>query len=203
VTAPALDFGAGDDRYLAELAELVAIPTVSRDADPATMLTAARWLAGRLAFANGRVEATAGHPVVRGEWLAAPGAPTVLVYGHYDVQPTGAEAEWTSPPFRLVIEGDVARGRGVTDDKGPVYIALQTALAFIAQESALPLNVKFLLEGEEEIGSPHLAGYVTSHAAELAADLVISADGAMWRSEERRVGKECTSVCRSRWSPYH
>ena len=72
----------------------------------------------------------------------------------------GAEAEWTSPPFELVVEGDVARGRGVTDDKGPVYIALQTARAFMAQEGALPLNVKFLLEGEEEIGSPHLAGYV-------------------------------------------
>jgi acetylornithine deacetylase/succinyl-diaminopimelate desuccinylase-like protein len=184
VTALALDFDTDDDRYLAELAELVAIPTVSRDADPATMLAAARWLAGRLAFANGRVEPTAGHPVVRGEWLGAPGAPTVLVYGHYDVQPTGAEAEWTSPPFRLVIEGGVARGRGVTDDKGPVYIALQTALAFIAQEGALPLNVKFLLEGEEEIGSPHLARYVTSRAAELAADLVISADGAMWRPSE-------------------
>jgi acetylornithine deacetylase/succinyl-diaminopimelate desuccinylase-like protein len=184
VTAPALDFGTDDGRYLAELAELVAIPTVSRDADPATMLTAARWLAGRLAFANGRVEPTAGHPVVRGEWLGAPGAPTVLVYGHYDVQPTGAEAEWTSPPFRLVIDGEVARGRGVTDDKGPVYIALQTALAFMAADGALPLNVKFLLEGEEEIGSPHLAGYVTSHAAELAADLVISADGAMWRPGE-------------------
>jgi acetylornithine deacetylase/succinyl-diaminopimelate desuccinylase-like protein len=184
VTAPALDFGTDDDRYLAELAELVAIPTVSRDADPATMLTAAQWLAGRLAFASGRVEPTAGHPVVRGEWLGAPGAPTVLVYGHYDVQPTGADAEWTSPPFQLVVDGDVARGRGVTDDKGPVYIALQTALAFMAADGALPLNVKFLLEGEEEIGSPHLAGYVTSHAAELAADLVISADGAMWRPGE-------------------
>ena len=72
MTAAALDFGPDDDRYLAELAELVAIPTVSRDADPATMLTAARWLAGRLAFAGGRVEPTAGHPVVRGEWLGAP-----------------------------------------------------------------------------------------------------------------------------------
>jgi acetylornithine deacetylase/succinyl-diaminopimelate desuccinylase-like protein len=184
LTAPALDFGADDDRYLAELAELIAIPTVSRDADPATMRTAAQWLAGRLAFANGRVEPTAGHPVVRGEWLGAPGAPTVLVYGHYDVQPTGAEGEWNTPPFRLVIDGDVARGRGVTDDKGPVYIALQTALAFMAADGALPLNVKFLLEGEEEIGSPHLAGYVASHAAELAADLVISADGAMWRPGE-------------------
>ena len=184
MSGPALDFGPDDGRYLSELGELVAIPTVSRDADGATMLAAARWLADQLAFAGGRVEPTAGHPVVRGEWLGAPGAPTVLVYGHYDVQPTGLVAEWATPPFELVIEGDVARGRGVTDDKGPVYLALQTARAFIAQEGGLPLNVKFLLEGEEEIGSPHLAAYVTARAGELAADLVISADGAMWRPDE-------------------
>jgi acetylornithine deacetylase/succinyl-diaminopimelate desuccinylase-like protein len=184
VSSPALDFGPDDATYLAELAELVAIPTVSRDADAETMHAAARWLADRLAFAGGRVEETAGHPVVRGEWVGVPGAPTVLVYGHYDVQPTGSLDEWTTPPFGMVIDGDVARGRGVTDDKGPVYIALQTARAFIAQEGSLPLNVKFLFEGEEEIGSPHLAGYVTTHADELAADLVISADGAMWRPDE-------------------
>jgi acetylornithine deacetylase/succinyl-diaminopimelate desuccinylase-like protein len=184
VTGSALDFGPDDDAYLRELAELVAIPTVSRDADGETMRTAARWLADRLVFAGGRVEPTEGHPVVRGEWLGAPGAPTVLVYGHYDVQPTGSLAEWTTPPFGMTTDGDVARGRGVSDDKGPVYIALQTALAFIAQEGALPLNVKFLLEGEEEVGSPHLDGYVTAHASELAADLVISADGAMWRPGE-------------------
>ena len=184
MSTPALDFGADDETYLAELAELVAIPTVSRDADAETMHAAARWLADRLAFAGGRVEETAGHPVVRGEWLGAPEAPTVLVYGHYDVQPTGSLDEWTTPPFGMIIDGDVARGRGVTDDKGPVYIALQTARAFIAQEGSLPLNVKFLFEGEEEIGSPHLAGYVTAHAGELAADLVISADGAMWRPDE-------------------
>jgi acetylornithine deacetylase/succinyl-diaminopimelate desuccinylase-like protein len=148
------------------------------------MRTAADWLAARLAFARGRVEPTAGHPVVRGEWLGAPGAPTVLIYGHYDVQPTGDEAEWNSSPFRLTVDGDVLRGRGVSDDKGPAYIAMQVTRAFIEQEGALPLNVKFLIEGEEEIGSPHLPGYVTEHAAELAADLVISADGAMWRPDE-------------------
>jgi acetylornithine deacetylase/succinyl-diaminopimelate desuccinylase-like protein len=183
-SGPALDFGPDDGRYLSELAELVAIPTVSRDADGETMLAGAGWLAGRLAFANGRVEPTGGHPVVRGEWLGAPGAATVLVYGHYDVQPIGTAGEWSTPPFELVVDGDVARGRGASDDKGPVCIALNTARAFIAQEGALPLNVKFLFEGEEEIGSPHLAGYVTAHAGELDADLVISADGAMWRPDE-------------------
>jgi acetylornithine deacetylase/succinyl-diaminopimelate desuccinylase-like protein len=179
-----LSFDESDAGYLAELAEFVGMPSISRDAGADTMRAAARWLAGQLAFAGGRVAETDGHPVVRGEWLGAPGAPTVLVYGHYDVQPTGDEAEWLTPPFELSVDGDVARGRGASDDKGPVYIVLKTAQAFLAQEGRLPLNVKFLFEGEEEIGSPHLAAFVTAHAGELAADLVISADGAMWRPSE-------------------
>ena len=179
-----LSFDTDDSDYISELSELVAVPSVSRDADAETMLAAARWVAAQLDFAGGRVEVTDGHPVVRGEWLGAPGAPTVLVYGHYDVQPTGDLAEWVAPPFELVTDGDVIRGRGSSDDKGPVYIVLKTARAFAAQEGGLPLNVKFLFEGEEEIGSPHLPAFLREHAAELAADLVISADGAMWRPTE-------------------
>jgi acetylornithine deacetylase/succinyl-diaminopimelate desuccinylase-like protein len=174
----------GDAGYLGELAEFVALPSVSRDASAAVMSQAAHWLAGQLAFAGGRVVPTDGHPVVRADWLGAPGAPTVLVYGHYDVQPTGDLAEWASPPFELVVRDGAARGRGVSDDKGPVYIVLKTAQAFAEQEKGLPLNVKFLFEGEEEIGSPHLPGYLEQHAGELACDLVISADGAMWRPGE-------------------
>jgi acetylornithine deacetylase/succinyl-diaminopimelate desuccinylase-like protein len=179
-----LEFDPGDDRYLSELAEYVAVPSVSRDADHAIMTAAANWLAGQLAFAGARVVETDGHPVVMAEWLGAPGAPTILVYGHYDVQPTGDLAEWITPPFGLHRDGDIVRGRGSTDDKGPVYIVLKTAEAFMEQEGALPLNVKFLFEGEEEIGSPHLPAFMAAHAAELAADLVISADGAMWRPTE-------------------
>jgi acetylornithine deacetylase/succinyl-diaminopimelate desuccinylase-like protein len=182
-----LSFDPGDSAYLAELAEFVAVPSISRDASSATMNQAAQWLAGQLAFAGGRVVPSGGHPVVLGEWRAAAGAPTVLVYGHYDVQPTGAEAEWITPPFELTVDGDVVRGRGASDDKGPVYLVVKTAQAFQQQEGGLPLSVKFLFEGEEEIGSPHLAAFVTAHAAELAADLVISADGAMWRPDEPSV----------------
>ena len=179
-----LHFDLADDGYLAELAGLVAIPSVSRDAAAETMRAAAQWVADQLRFAGGRLAETGGHPVVRGDWLGADGAPTILVYGHYDVQPTGDLAEWDTPPFELAVDGDVMRGRGASDDKGPVYLVLKTAQAFLDQEGGLPLNVKFLFEGEEEIGSPHLPDYVTSHAAELAADLVISADGAMWRPTE-------------------
>ena len=182
-----LSFSRDDAGYVRELAEFVAVPSVSRDASAETMHAAARWVAGQLDFANGRVVQTAGHPAVLGEWLGAPGAPTVLVYGHIDVQPTGDLAEWQTPPFELTVDGDVMRGRGATDDKGPVYIVLKTARAFIEQEGALPLNVKFLFEGEEEIGSPNLPGFLREHADELAADLVISADGAMWRPTEPSV----------------
>jgi acetylornithine deacetylase/succinyl-diaminopimelate desuccinylase-like protein len=163
-----LRFAGDDSGYLAGLAQFVAVPSVSRDADSATMTAAASWLAAQLPGAGGRVEPTAGHPVVRGEWLGRPGAPTILVYGHYDVQPTGSLAEWVTPPFELTADGDVVRGRGSSDDKGPVYLVLQTVRAFLDQEGGLPLNVKFLFEGEEEIGSPHLPGYLADHAAELA-----------------------------------
>jgi acetylornithine deacetylase/succinyl-diaminopimelate desuccinylase-like protein len=182
-----LSFDPGDAGYLRELSEYVAVPSVSRDASPETMRAAAGWLAAQLAFADGRVIETDGHPVVRGDWLGADGAPTVLVYGHYDVQPTGDLAEWVTPPFELTVDGDVVRGRGATDDKGPVYLVLKVAQAFLAQEGRLPLNVKFLFEGEEEIGSPHLPAFVRGRAGELAANLVISADGAMWRPTEPSV----------------
>ncbi|HEY2552385.1 MAG TPA: M20/M25/M40 family metallo-hydrolase [Streptosporangiaceae bacterium] len=184
MTAAVLAFDPGDAGYLAELADFVALPSISRDAPEATMRAAARWLAGQLEFARARVVPTGGHPAVLGEWLGAPGAPTVLVYGHYDVQPVGDEAEWLSPPFELTEDGDVVRGRGASDDKGPVYLVAKTAQAFLSQEGALPLNVKFLIEGEEEIGSPNLPAFLASRAQELAADLVISADGGMWRPDE-------------------
>ena len=173
-----------DAEYIAELATYVAIPSISRDAPSDVMRQAAEWLVAQLSFANARVDETGGHPVVRGEWLGDPDAPTILVYGHYDVQPTGDLDEWTTPPFQLVTDGDVIRGRGCTDDKGPVFIVLKVAQAFMVQEGRLPLNVKFLLEGEEEIGSPHFGEYVRAHADELDCDLVISADGAMWRPSE-------------------
>lgn len=172
------------EQVLAELAEYVAIRSDSRNADAATMQAAAEWVAARLDFAAGRVEPTGGFPVIRADWLGAPAAPTVLVYGHYDVQPTGDLADWSSPPYDMTVDGDVVRGRGVSDDKGPVLLVLMLARAMVEQHDGLPLNVKFLIEGEEEIGSPHLAEYLRAHVDELAADLVISADGAMWRPDE-------------------
>jgi acetylornithine deacetylase/succinyl-diaminopimelate desuccinylase-like protein len=185
-----LVFEPDDERYLAELGEYVAIASVSRDAVRATMQRAAEWIAARIEFADPQIVETGGHPAVVGSWLERPGAPTVLVYGHYDVQPTGDLAEWVTPPFEMTRHTDEAtgedrvRGRGATDDKGPTYLAVETCRQFLAQEGSLPLNLRFLFEGEEEIGSPHLASYVRAHPETLAADLVISADGAMWRPDE-------------------
>src|SRR3954470_2859408 len=179
---PSFDEG---PRYLRELTEFLSIPSVS--ADPARrpeMRQAAEWVAAQLVFANGRVVETAGHPVVLGEWLEAPGAPTILVYGHYDVQPPGDEAEWETPPFSPSVRDGRIYARGATDDKGPMLVPLKVAEAFVAQEGALPLNVRFLIEGEEEIGSPSLPRFLAEHRNELEVDLVVSADGAMWRPSE-------------------
>jgi acetylornithine deacetylase/succinyl-diaminopimelate desuccinylase-like protein len=175
------------ESYLPELAEFVAIPSVSRESDPRHMRAAAQWLAGQIGFAGGRLLPTDGNPVVAGEWLGAPGAPTALVYGHYDVQPTGSPQEWRTPPFELTVADGNAYGRGATDDKGPILVVLKTAQAYLKQFGSLPLNVKFLFEGEEEIGSPNLPAFLRAHAGQFAADLVISADGAQWRASEPSV----------------
>ena len=162
---------------LAELASFLAIPSVSLEGGPA-MAEAVEWVAARLP--NGRVA----DGVALGELPGPPGAPTILVYGHYDVQPPGDVAEWTTPPFAADVRDGRIYARGATDDKGPVFVALETARAF---GDAPPLTVKFLIEGGEEIGSPALPGFLRAHASELDADLVVSADGAMWRPSEPSV----------------
>src|SRR5262249_18253887 len=146
------------------------------------MRRAAEWVAEQLAFANGRVVETAGHPIVLGERMVDAAAPTILVYGHYDVQPPGDEWLWESPPFEPSVREGRLYGRGATDDKGPVVGALETAKLYDG-----PLNVRFLIEGEEEIGSPSLPAFLEAHRNELQADLVVSADGAMWRASEPSV----------------
>jgi acetylornithine deacetylase/succinyl-diaminopimelate desuccinylase-like protein len=151
------------------------------------MEAAARWVAAELAASGPiavRTIETHGNPVVYGEWLGAPGKLTVLVYGHYDVQPPDPLEKWHSPPFAPTVRDGRLYARGVSDDKGPMLIPLKVAEAFFAVEGALPINVKFMFEGEEEIGSPSLDAFIREHKDLLAADVVISADGAMWRSNE-------------------
>jgi acetylornithine deacetylase/succinyl-diaminopimelate desuccinylase-like protein len=176
-------------RYVRDLQELLRIPSVSSDpSHRGHMRTAAEWLAGRLSWANGRVVETDGHPVVLAEWLGLPAAPTILVYAHYDVQNPGDETAWETPPFEPSVRDGLIYARGATDDKGPLLVPLLVAEAYLEQEGSLPLNVRFLLEGEEEIGSPSLPQLLRARREELDADLVVSADGAMWRASEPSLG---------------
>jgi acetylornithine deacetylase/succinyl-diaminopimelate desuccinylase-like protein len=176
------------DRILAELIEFAAIPSVSTDPAHATDLeAAAAWAAAKLEAAGPftvRTIPTPGASVVYAEWLGAPGAPTALIYGHYDVQPADPLELWHSPPFRPAVRDGRLYARGVSDDKGPMLIPIKVAEAFFAIEGRLPINVKFMIEGEEEIGSRHLESFVAQHRGLLEADMVISADGAMWRIDE-------------------
>jgi acetylornithine deacetylase/succinyl-diaminopimelate desuccinylase-like protein len=173
---------------LAELIQFAAIPSVSTDPAHATDMDSARqWVEAALTSAGPfdvRTIATAGNPVVYAEWLGAPGKPTVLVYGHYDVQPPDPLEKWNSPPFVPTVRDDRLYARGVSDDKGPMLIPIKVAQAFFAVTRALPVNVKCMFEGEEEIGSPSLDAFIREHKDLLAADVVLSADGAMWRINE-------------------
>ena len=193
-TSPATDLDAvlarlhgAHDRILADLVAFASIPSVSADpAHAGDLDAAAAWLARRFMAAGPfavRTIATPGAPVVSAEWLGAPGAPTVLIYGHYDVQPADPE-RWESPPFTPTLRGGRLYARGVSDDKGPLLIPIAVAEAFFAERGSAPINLKFVIEGEEEVGSSHLEDWVAEHRARLAADVVISADGAMWRIDE-------------------
>ena len=182
---------AAHDRILAELVEFAAIPSVSTDpAHLADVHAAAAWVAAKLKAAGPftvKTIPTPGASIVYAEWLGAPGAPTALIYGHYDVQPEDPVEKWHSPPFEPTLRDGRLYARGVSDDKGPVLIPIKVAEAFFAVHRRLPINVKFMIEGEEEIGSRHLEAFVAEHREMLAADVVISADGAMWRIDEPSV----------------
>ncbi|MBK5189343.1 MAG: M20/M25/M40 family metallo-hydrolase, partial [Gemmatimonadaceae bacterium] len=176
------------ERILEELIEFATIPSVSTDpAHAADMDVAARWVATALEVAGPftvRTIATPGNPVVYGEWLGAPGKLTVLVYGHYDVQPADPLEKWQSAPFTPTVRNGRLYARGVSDDKGPMLIPIKVAESFFAVAGALPINVKCMFEGEEEIGSASLDAFIRDNTELLAADVVLSADGAMWRIDE-------------------
>src|SRR5256714_9094854 len=124
-----------------------------------------------------------GNPLVYAEWLGAPGKPTVLFYGHYDVQPPDPLDEWKSPPFEPDVRGDNIYARGACDDKGQVYIQMKAVETLLKTTGKLPVNVKFLLEGEEETGGEHIEAYVKTRPSRLAADAAVVCDTEMFASE--------------------
>jgi acetylornithine deacetylase/succinyl-diaminopimelate desuccinylase-like protein len=181
----------GHDRYVAEVGEFIAIPSVSTDpARKADVQRCAEWLAGRLRAAglNGvRVIPTDGHPVVYGEWIGNP-APTLLVYGHYDVQPPEPIEQWTSLPFQATVRDGRLYGRGTADDKAQLYLHVKAAEAFLRCHGRLPVNIKMLFEGEEETGSPHLEAFLQEHRDLLRADLAVISDTSFF-------SREIPSIC--------
>lgn len=178
---------ARDDATIETLKEFCRIPSVSTDpAYAAEVRRAARFVGDQLAAAGLPVVETVetgGHPCVFAEWIVDPAKPTVLIYGHYDVQPPDPLGRWQTPPFEPDIRNDRLYARGASDDKGSLLIPLMVARAYAEMRGAPPLNLKFLIEGEEESGSPHFAPTVAAMADRLACDLVVSADGAMWRAD--------------------
>ena len=170
-------------RFQDELFEFLRIPSVSAVAERrGETRQAAEWVAGKLKSAGLEVSVhdTAGHPVVLGEWRqAGPNAPTVLIYGHYDVQPAEPLELWTTPPFEPTVRSGRIYARGSCDDKGQLYLHVKSLEAHLAVTGKLPVNVVVIAEGEEEVGSEHLMPFVRAHRDRLACDAIVISDTGM------------------------
>jgi acetylornithine deacetylase/succinyl-diaminopimelate desuccinylase-like protein len=165
------------------LNEFLAIPSISTKAEHrADVIRCAEWLTGELRRIGLAAEccATAGHPIVVAEWRGAAAAPTVLIYGHYDVQPPEPLGHWDSPPFVGTIRNGRLYARGAADDKGQVWIHVRALGATLASRGALPVNLVMIVEGEEEVGSPSLPGFLGAHRERLACDYVVISDTVMY-----------------------
>ncbi len=171
-------------RFREELFDFLRIPSISARGEHAEdVRRAAGWLAERLRDAGleARVFSTSGHPIVLAEWReAGPDAPTVLVYGHYDVQPPDPLEEWKSPPFEPTVRDGLLFARGASDDKGQIFLHVKALEARLRSVGTLPVNVVVVAEGEEEVGSPNLVPFVREHADRLACDAVVISDSSMY-----------------------
>lgn len=175
------DLKANDEAHTNEMLELVRMPSVSTAPEhKGDLQSTAKWVAARLKKAgvpDVRVAQSAGHPAVLGRWHVSDDQPTILIYGHYDVQPAEPLELWNTPPFEPTIDGDIVYGRGSSDMKGNLLSAVQGVEASAnANGGQPPINVSFIFEGEEEIGSPNLVQIIRENTDMLKADAVISAD---------------------------
>jgi len=172
------------ERFLDELKDFLRIPSISTLPEhKSDVRRAAEFVADSLKNAgleNVEIIQTAKHPLVYADWLHAPGKPTVLCYGHYDVQPPDPLELWTTPPFEPTIRDGNLYARGSADDKGQMYMHVKAVEALRAVNGTLPVNLKFLIEGEEEIGGESVAKYVADNAAKLKADVALVSDTAMY-----------------------
>ena len=172
------------DRYVEQLKEYLAIPSISALAEHADDVKAcAEWTAAeleRVGLEHVRLIETPGNPVVYADWLHADGAPTILFYGHYDVQPVDPLELWESPPFEATVREGEIYARGAADDKGQIFMHFKAVEACLKQTGRLPVNIKFILEGEEEVGSTNLDDFIRAHQDELNADVVVISDSPMF-----------------------
>jgi len=180
------------DRFDAELADFLRIPSVSTDsAFDEQIVACAEFVADRIrdvGFENVEVVPTAGNPIVVAERVTDPAAPTVLIYGHYDVQPVDPEHLWTTPPFEPDVRDGRMYARGSIDDKGQVYMHVKALEARLATGAGLPVNVKLIVEGEEEVGSRNLEAFLRDQAERLACDAVIVSDTGMLGADAPSIG---------------
>lgn len=170
---------ANQHRFEEELKEFLRIPSVSADSrHKDDVRRAAQWVADQLQAAGLEVEIhpTKGHPIVLGQWLGAPEKPTVLIYGHYDVQPPDPLDLWVTGPFEPTVRGGNLYARGATDDKGQMFTHVKAIEAWTKTAGALPVNVKVLIEGEEEVGSASIGPFLREHKDRLACDYVVISD---------------------------
>ena len=183
------------DRYVTELKQYLAIPSVSAlPQHAADTRRCAEWTADemrRVGLENVRLVETPGNPVVYGDWLHAPDAPTILFYGHYDVQPVDPVELWESPPFEATVRDGEIYARGAADDKGQVFMHFKAIEAHLKNGGTLPVNIKLVIEGEEEVGSVNLDNFIKANKPLLAADVVVISDSAMF---DRGVPSICYSL---------
>ena len=172
------------DDYIQQLKGFLAIPSISALPDHAPdVRRCAEWCVAelkRIGLSDVALHETPGHPIVYGEWLGAPGAPTMLFYGHYDVQPVDPLDLWETPPFEATVREGAIYARGSADDKGQIFMHLKAIEATLTQAGALPINVKVMLEGEEEVGSANLDDFISAHKDLLKADVVVISDSPMF-----------------------
>jgi acetylornithine deacetylase/succinyl-diaminopimelate desuccinylase-like protein len=171
--------------FLNELKEFLSIPSISAQSDHnADTRLCAKWVADQMhsiGMQDVQIFETPGHPIVYCEWMGAPDSPAILFYGHYDVQPVDPLNLWTSPPFEATLRGKNLYARGSVDDKGQVFIQLKSIEAYMKNFGTLPLNIKMLIEGEEEIGSVNLKEFLKEHKDLLKADSALVSDTSMFK----------------------
>lgn len=172
------------EEHLEQLKDFLRIPSISALSEhKPDMQKAAEWLKDsfhQAGLENLSIDETEGHPVVYGDWLHAEGKPTILFYGHYDVQPVDPVNLWESGPFEPEVRDNKLYARGASDDKGQVFMHVKAVEALMNENGSLPVNVKFIIEGEEEIGSPNLEKYIEENKEKLAADIIVISDTGMY-----------------------